>query len=78
VFKFRTENHATTEACLKLMLKERQLRKYKEVYEADLDMIKELIVKCDAVSKYKQLYVSPRSPTAGGGYYFVTQHLNDN
>ncbi|PNH12557.1 hypothetical protein TSOC_000470 [Tetrabaena socialis] len=43
VFKFRTEAHKATEACVKAMLREKQYRKYREVYQADIDMIKAII-----------------------------------
>jgi hypothetical protein len=49
-----------------------QLRKYKEVYEADLDMIKGLIEKCDETAAYKRVYTNTRgAKKMDGGYYMV-------
>lgn len=71
VFKFRTESHKATEACVKAMLREKQFRKYKEVYQADIDMIKSVIQKCDDVARYSRVYTSRRSSKLTGGYYLV-------
>lgn len=74
VFKFRTDSHRKTEACVKVMLKERQLRKYKEVYECDLDMIKAIIHKCDEASTYTRLHANARADREmKGGYYMVLE-----
>lgn len=72
VYKFRTDNHKKTEACVKLMLKERQMRKYKEVYEANIDFIKHIIQQCDETVKYTRLYTDTRAAKkVDGGYYLV-------
>jgi phage anti-repressor protein len=74
VFKFRTDSHKKTEACVKAMLKDRQMRKYKEVYEADLDMIKGIIEKCDETAQYTRVYTNTRgAKKMDGGYYMVLQ-----
>lgn len=72
VYKFRTNSHKKTEACVKLMLKERQLRKYKEVYEAEIDFIKSIIQQCDDTVTYTRLYTDTRAAKkVDGGYYLV-------
>lgn len=77
VYKFRTDNHKRTEACVKLMLKEHQLRKYKEVYQANIDMIKELINKCDDTVTYTRVYSNTKAAKEmTGGYYIVLQSDN--
>ena len=74
VYKFRTDSHKATEACIKAMLKENQYRKYKEVYQANIDMIKALIAKCDDLVKYKRLYANARVDNKmTGGYYIVLE-----
>jgi phage anti-repressor protein/predicted GIY-YIG superfamily endonuclease len=73
VFKFRTESHKATEACVKAMLRERQYRKYKEVYQADIDMIKDIIRKCDDVASYTRIYTSRKPSKMTGGYYIVLE-----
>ena len=40
VYKFKTSCVKKVESCLKLMIKDKQYRKYKEVYRVDLDIIK--------------------------------------
>ena len=72
VYKFRTDNFKRTEACVKLMLKDHQLRKYKEVYEANIDMIKTIIQKCDETVTYTRVYSNAKAEREmKGGYYFV-------
>jgi hypothetical protein len=73
LYKFRTNSHISTERCLKALLKEHQYRKRKEVYQADVDMIKQLIKGCDAMTQYKQLYASRKKHQMTGGYYLVLQ-----
>jgi hypothetical protein len=72
IFKFRTDSHMKTEACVKLMLKENQLRKYKEVYECNLDMIKQVIQKCDDTAMYTRVYSNAKADRQmAGGYYML-------
>ena len=77
VFKFRTDSYKSTENCLKAMLQGERAQKYKEVYKADLDMIKELIKRCDDVSRYKRLYAKKERSDMTGGYYIVLQKDSD-
>lgn len=78
VYKFRTENHKKTEACVKLMLKEYQLRKYKEVYQANIDMIKTIIQKCDDTIAYTKVYSKKASVKMDGGYYLIVSPEEEN
>jgi phage anti-repressor protein/predicted GIY-YIG superfamily endonuclease len=72
VFRFRTDNLVATETCLKSLLKARQLRKYREVYEANIDLIKELVAGCGAMAGMVKLeHASRKAPTQQGGYYCV-------
>jgi len=74
IYKFRTNSFKKTEACLKLMLKEHQLRKYKEVYQANIDMIKTIIQKCDDTVQYTKVYSNVRAErNMTGGYYIVIE-----
>lgn len=73
VFKFRTDSHVATEACLKALLQPDRYRKYKEIYKADVNVIKKLIEKCDDAAKYKRIYTSRRAPVMTGGYYLVLE-----
>lgn len=72
LFKYRTDNHKAVEGCVKAWLKEHQLRKYKEVYQAN--MIKSLIKGCDGLGQslgLKKEFVSSKAPKMAGGYYLV-------
>lgn len=85
VFKFRTDRLQQTEACLKALLKTRQYRKFREVYQVDLDTIKELVAGCDALSdradarpRLKIEHAAPKAPQLGGGFYAILQRAQRN
>lgn len=78
VFKFRTDSHKATEACVKALMRAHQYRKYKEVYEADLEMIKNIIKGCDGIAHYQQVYTKRHRAakgaagmTGGSGAYYI-------
>jgi phage anti-repressor protein len=48
LFNYETENAEQLESCLKAHMKIAQYRKYKEIYEVDLQIIKKIIKDCDA------------------------------
>jgi phage anti-repressor protein len=48
LFQYETENIDQVESCIKAQMKKAQYRKYKEVYEVDLDIIKKSLKNCDA------------------------------
>ncbi len=48
IFQFETENIQQVETCLKNKMKPAQYRKYKEIYEVDLDIIKSFIKNCES------------------------------
>lgn len=47
LFQYETENIDQVESCIKAQMKKAQYRKYKEVYEVDLDIIKKSLKNCD-------------------------------
>ena len=47
LFQYETENINQVEMCIKAYMKKAQYRKYKEVYQVDLDIIKNTIKNCD-------------------------------
>jgi phage anti-repressor protein len=69
VYKFRTDNLKSMESCVKLALKERQYRKYKELYQADIQMIKEIIENCNGLENIKMHYKMRGKGKMDGGYY---------
>jgi predicted GIY-YIG superfamily endonuclease len=70
VFVYKTENMVQVEACVKAVLKKHQYAKYKEVYEADLDVIKHAITSCgELCTRIERISSKRRTPAAqlGGG-----------
>ena len=51
LFEYETENIDDVEKCVKSILKQSQYRKYKEIYEVDIDIIKSVIRDCDCSIK---------------------------
>jgi predicted GIY-YIG superfamily endonuclease len=49
LFYYESENIIKIESCIKLLMKEYQYRKYKEVYKINIDIIKSLIHQCDSI-----------------------------
>ena len=47
LFQYETDNIDQDEKCVKVFMKKAQYRKYKEVYQVDLDIIKKTINNCD-------------------------------
>ena len=47
IMTFEADNIIQLESCVKLYMKNAQYRKYKEIYEVDLDIIKKVIKDCD-------------------------------
>lgn len=66
---YKTEDTHGTEKCVKGFLQKYQLKKYKEVYQADLPMIKEVMNACGRIGN-KLVHTKKRSDM-NGGYYIV-------
>jgi hypothetical protein len=49
IFQYETDNADQVESCIKAQLKNGKYRKYKEIYQVDLDLIKESIQSCDSM-----------------------------
>ena len=47
LFQYETNNIDQVELCAKALMKTAQYRKYKEIYQIDLDIIKQIIKTCD-------------------------------
>ena len=47
LFQYETENIEQVESCVKILMKKSQYRKYKEVYQIDLDILRKTIKDCD-------------------------------
>jgi predicted GIY-YIG superfamily endonuclease len=72
LFKYRTDNLKATEACMKAFLKEFQLRKYKELYQVNINVIKAIISGCDEIPLKKE-FALRKASTKTGGYYVYLQ-----
>ncbi len=73
LYTYRTNNLLQVENCVKNWLKQNQYRKYKELYEADIDMIKALIARCDGFQNIIETYRSKKASQMTGGYYLFLQ-----
>ena len=71
IYKYRTDNLKAVEDCIKVCMREHQYRKYREVYEADIDMIKGLIKRCDGATRWTQEFVRKKKTEMQGGYFLV-------
>lgn len=69
LYRYRTDNIDAVENCAKSLLKKFQYRKYKEVYSADLSIIKQFVAGCGqlAESGAKLEYKLESEPMQGGG-----------
>lgn len=69
LYVYETPDIKSTEQCIKVFLKQYQLKKYKELYQADLTMIKEFMKGCSALSA-KLIHKEVKTKTSGG-YFMV-------
>lgn len=70
LYKYRTDKLKATESCIKLWLKDFKYRKYKEVYEVELDSIKKVISQCGEIgAKLLAKYKGKRE--MNGGHYII-------
>ena len=68
VFVFKTDNMVEVEACVKTILRTRQYKKCKEVYQVGLDTIKHIIASCeDSCSQVRATPAPRRNKPAVGG-----------
>jgi hypothetical protein len=79
VFKLRTESLVEVEGCVRAWMKEHKYdgcrRRCKEVYKADIDLIKTVINQCDHVGRVKVEYTRQRPTSMTGGYYVILRRL---
>ena len=74
LYIFKTDDADAVESCIKAWLKTRQWaspNKYKEVYKADIDMVKAIIQKCEAVGDV----VKKADKLTGGGARNIDDRL---
>ena len=66
LYVYKTDNMVAVEACAKGALKGKIYRKHKEVYEADLNVIKHVIESCGSLVSKVQQPVAPKRRVNGG------------
>jgi phage anti-repressor protein len=69
VYIYAVHDMRSAERCVKAHLQEFQYRKRREVYQVPLDLLKDIIIKCDAIDGAKREYTRRRATTQSGGYY---------
>ena len=74
MYVYKTDHLHEVEACLKGWLKEYQYRKYKEVYQTNISMIKNIINGCAEIGKKHQIYKNKRDSKLDGGYFIITSN----
>ena len=75
LFKYRTENLKAVEGCIKAALGDNVYQSRREVFRADLDLIKGIVSRCASVSSWKQEYARRKQSTVTGGTYIVVDRL---
>lgn len=68
IFIYETNDIDTVEGCVKLLAKKYQYRRSKEVYQADIDLLKDLIVKCADFNENVSLTKKHKPLQVGGNY----------
>jgi hypothetical protein len=71
IYVYETENIDAVEECIKRYAKEYQYRRYKEVYKADIDMLKELINDCGEFNDNTTMKMKWKFNKQEGGNYYI-------
>lgn len=74
LFTYETDNIDQLESCVKSLMKKVQYRKYKEVYQVDLNILKNTIKNCDAIINTFNNDIDKKNRKQKGGY----NKINDN
>jgi phage anti-repressor protein len=70
LFQYETDNIDQVELCIKVYMKKAQYRKYKEVYQVDLDIIKKIIENCDVEINEINKEIERKNKKQKGGKIF--------
>lgn len=68
---YETENPDSVESCIKNAIKKFKYRKYKEVYEVNIDILKEVINECDCSTQKLSLITKNKPLNQTGGNLFL-------
>lgn len=69
LYVYETDDIDNVETCIKGYAKKYQYRKYKEVYKADINLLKELINDCGEFNEKTNLKMKWKGKQNGGNYY---------
>ena len=76
LFQYETDNIDQVELCTKALMKKAQYRKYKEIYQIDLDILKQIIKDCDAQINEINNEIDKRNKKLKGGN--ITKKIDNN
>jgi phage anti-repressor protein len=76
IYIYESEDIDAVEKCIKLFMKHYQYRKYKEVYQVNVDIIKQFINKCGDIAEMNlNIHLKEKNKSLKGGdnsnYYFA-------
>ena len=71
LYIYETDDINEVERCIKSYAKKYQYRKYKEVYKADINMLKELINDCGEFNNKTNLKYKWKSKNQNGGNHYI-------
>lgn len=71
LYVYETDNIDEVERCVKSYAKQYQYRKYKEVYKADINMLKDLINDCGEFNQKTNLKIKWKSNKQNGGNHYI-------
>jgi len=69
LYAYRTDDVVAVEGCVKTWMRDKRYRKHKEIYKADLDMVKAIVGGCDGIGRVKAEYTKRGPSLMTGGYY---------
>ena len=71
LYQYETDDIDEVEKCVKTYVKKYQYRKYKEVYKADINLLKELINDCAEFNEKTNLKFKWKPNNQEGGNYYI-------
>jgi len=75
IFQYETDNINQVESCIKSYMKQAQYRKYKEIYQVDLDIIKKSIKDCDLkINEYNNDIIKYNKKQKGGSKNIIGEN----
>jgi len=77
IFQYETDDVKQLESCVKVLMKKAQYRKYKEIYQVDLDIIKKTIKKCDKDIEEINKEINKKNKKQKGGINLKNVDNND-